>query len=243
MKKITFLLFGALAFLQANAQKLPQVQQASLRAPSDIKIDGKPKEWDGKFQAYNKNTGVFYSIANDAENLYVAIYSNEKDYTDKIIRNGINLSFNAKKKSAEGSVTIKYPLSQAINMEESNNYGEMARKSNNDGIVLKMNKGVVTKNKHVKIFGAKALTDTIYSIYDAQGVMVGLDCPAENQVYYEISIPLKYLEFTSGALPKINYNVKINESWLAHLRPASFWAEEAHRVYGADFWGEYTLAK
>ncbi|GAB2978990.1 hypothetical protein GCM10027049_13310 [Mucilaginibacter puniceus] len=245
LKKITLsITIVSLFFIGAYAQKLPQVQQTSLRAPADIKIDGKPKEWGGRFQAYNKTTGVYYTIANDAENLYLAIYSNEKDYTDKIIRNGITISFNANKKSKDGSVVIKYPLSQAQTMDESNKYSEMIHKSRTeDPLLLKMNKAIVTKNKHLKVFGSKILTDTLYSIYDAKDILVGLDCPAENELYYEIAIPLKYLEFTSGALPKTNYNVQVNESWLAHLRPASFWAEEAHKVYGADFWGEYTLAK
>nr|ALG05212.1 hypothetical protein [uncultured bacterium 4C6] len=243
-KKITFTLIIQLFFFTVYAQKLPVVQQASLRAPADIKIDGKPKEWGNKFQAYNKTTGVYYTISNDTENLYLAIYSNEKDFTDKILRNGINISFNAKKKSAEGSVIIKYPLSQAQNMEESNKYVETIYKSRTeDPLLLKMNKAIVTRNKHIKIFGAKALTDTLFSIYDAKGVMVGIDCPAANVFYYEIAIPLKYLQFTSEALPRINYNIQTNGSWLAHLRPPSFWAEEAYKVYAADFWGEYALAK
>ena len=41
MKKITFLLLSALTFLYASAQKLPQLQQVSLRAPANAKADGK----------------------------------------------------------------------------------------------------------------------------------------------------------------------------------------------------------
>ena len=57
----------------ANAQKLPNVQQASLRAPENVKVDGKPTEWGDKLQAYNKATDVFYTIANDYNNLYLII--------------------------------------------------------------------------------------------------------------------------------------------------------------------------
>ena len=42
MKKTGLLLIAALVFVQANAQKLPQVQQVSLRAPANARADGKP---------------------------------------------------------------------------------------------------------------------------------------------------------------------------------------------------------
>jgi hypothetical protein len=79
MKKISLSLLATLAFLQANAQKLPQVQQVSLRAPANIRADGKNKEWGTQLQAFNNATGIFYSMANDDENLYLVIYSNNFD--------------------------------------------------------------------------------------------------------------------------------------------------------------------
>lgn len=41
MRKMQLLLFATIVFANASAQKLPGVQQISLRAPADIKIDGK----------------------------------------------------------------------------------------------------------------------------------------------------------------------------------------------------------
>jgi hypothetical protein len=57
MKKLQLLLLAVLAFANANAQKLPNVQQVSLRAPANIKIDGKATEWSG-FKALNTATDV-----------------------------------------------------------------------------------------------------------------------------------------------------------------------------------------
>jgi len=69
IKHLTIICFLMIGFF-ANAQKLPEVQTVNLRAPAGIKIDGKPTEWDSKFQAYNKSTNAFYTIANDDDNLY-----------------------------------------------------------------------------------------------------------------------------------------------------------------------------
>lgn len=51
---LLFLLYG----FSVGAQKLPNLQQSSMRAPANIKIDGKPIEW-GQYQAYNRATEIF----------------------------------------------------------------------------------------------------------------------------------------------------------------------------------------
>ena len=57
--KITAILFAGLTIiaLPAHAQKLPKVQKTSIRAPENIKIDGKANEWDNKYQAFNRKFG------------------------------------------------------------------------------------------------------------------------------------------------------------------------------------------
>lgn len=49
----------------AQAQKLPGVQQTALRAPTQIKIDGRTTEWGNQLQAYNKATCIYYTLCND----------------------------------------------------------------------------------------------------------------------------------------------------------------------------------
>lgn len=49
-------LLGVAFFLIAvsvSAQKLPNIQERSVRAPAGIKIDGKRPEWDNKVEAIN----------------------------------------------------------------------------------------------------------------------------------------------------------------------------------------------
>jgi hypothetical protein len=46
----------------STAQKLPNKQQISLRAPARLKIDGIVNEWGDKLQAYNHSTQIFYAI-------------------------------------------------------------------------------------------------------------------------------------------------------------------------------------
>jgi hypothetical protein len=92
IQRIT-LSFSTISFLlithfTAKAQKLPNKQEVSLRIPADMKIDGNAKEWNNKFQAYNKLTNIFYTLSNDDKNLYLVIQATDPIIIEKMIRGG-----------------------------------------------------------------------------------------------------------------------------------------------------------
>lgn len=94
-----------------NAQKLPNVQQKSLRAPANVKVDGKATEWDDTFQAYNHATDIFYSMANDDDKLYLVVQASDKQIINKIIGGGVELTIQKSgKKNDKDGITITYPL-------------------------------------------------------------------------------------------------------------------------------------
>lgn len=90
-KALCFIAFLLVLCCTSLGQKLPNVQKNSLRAPSTLKIDGKPDEWNN-FQAYNNATQVSYTLCNDDENLYLVIQTRESDVVNKIMGGGIALS-------------------------------------------------------------------------------------------------------------------------------------------------------
>ncbi len=260
MKYLHLLLTALVISNIAIAQKLPNVQTASLRAPANIKIDGKATEWNNQFQAYNKATGVSYTMANDDENLYLVIYSNDLTTNMKMLGQGMNISFNTKEKSKDKDILVKYPIGPN-NEKEYSDLGNVARsvmfkgdQAKNDDVkdslYFKLNKTLIARNKYVKISGVKELKDTLFSIYDAKGVIIGLNCQEGNIVCYELSVPLKHLGFTISSSAKLNYNIRLNEDFLT--RPDSgigisdtptAKVDERTMMYATDFWGEYTLSK
>src|SRR5476651_1199450 len=97
--------------IQVDAQKLPNVQQTSLRAPANIKIDGKTTEWDNQFQAYNRATDVFYTLSNDDSNLYLIIQATDEDIIRKIINGHVSFTISKSgKKSDQDAAVITYPV-------------------------------------------------------------------------------------------------------------------------------------
>ncbi len=99
------------SFVTANAQKLPNIQNTSLRAPANIKIDGKATEWHNKFLAYNKATDVYYSMANDDDKLYLVVQATDPAIINKIIGGGITLTIQKSgKKTDKDGISITYPI-------------------------------------------------------------------------------------------------------------------------------------
>src|SRR4051812_17797198 len=92
MNKILMLLLATLIFINVYAQKLPNVQQTSIRAPANIKIDGKLTEWNDHLQAKNSVDGLLYTISNNDDNLYLTIVAPYKEASYKALRGGITFS-------------------------------------------------------------------------------------------------------------------------------------------------------
>ena len=101
MKKLSLLLLTAISCFNADAQKLPNVQQTGLRAPAKVKIDGKTTEW-GNFTADNYATGLHYTMANDDKNLYLAIQADDANVLTKLTNHGVALSIHPRVKKVLG---------------------------------------------------------------------------------------------------------------------------------------------
>src|SRR3954469_12419938 len=123
MKKTTLLLLAAVAFLQVNAQSLPKVQEKSVRAPANVRIDGKLTEWGSSFQAYNPTTDLSYTMANDDKNLYITVQAHDIRYNgvaDRIVARGITFNFADNKVKDNKGISVTWPVK---NNPERRHYG------------------------------------------------------------------------------------------------------------------------
>lgn len=242
--------------LIVNAQKLPNIQQGSVFAPANIKIDGKATEWNDKFKAYNKATDIYYTVSNDEANLYLTIQAQYRDVMDKIIRGGITFTVNHTiGKKDEAPVVITYPVIRDADMALVANL--LARKCNvkqeaADASVPvdDFNQLWDAKSKTIGVKGIKNLTDEDISVYNNDGIKAAAQLDNRVIYTYELAIPLKYLALPNQGNDAFSYHIKVNE-------PAEV---QVHRPSGSapppppppmmmeslaptDFWGEYVLAK
>src|SRR5471030_2313773 len=106
-KFILFLFMSGIGVV-SNAQKLPGKQAASIRAPDNIKIDGKTTEWGDKFRAYNSASRVYYTVSNDDVNLYLTARMDGWQGTDKAILGGFIFTIQPSAASKLKNIKITY---------------------------------------------------------------------------------------------------------------------------------------
>lgn len=201
------------------AQKLPDVQQNSVSAPSDVKADGKNREWNDTFQASNKRTGLLYTMANDQENLYLAIKSADMAAANKIVVGGIELSINTdgKKKEKEGFKII-YPLinrsaNRQVSSRSSGRTIGLSQRTEQtpkqrDSMMLVMRKTQLMQVKEIKIHGF-SIPDTLISIYNEYRIKAFSSFDDKGAFFYELSVPLKMLGLSAQTVGEFAYNIKL----------------------------------
>ncbi|WP_448698102.1 hypothetical protein ACFGVR_14870 [Mucilaginibacter sp. AW1-3] len=272
MKYFSLILLALISTcLQVKAQKLPNKQEMSAWAPSSIKIDGKTSEWDGKFQAYNNATGLFYTISNDSKNLYLTAKVTDPDIIKyKIIAGGLTLVIqNTDNKNEKETVSISYPIFEGairpnFNLKGQGNIPPITDPEKfNDSIMVVNNSKFTAIAKTIKVIGIDGI-DSLASIYnDYQIKTVGL-FDSKKEFIYELSIPLDRLKLTSttffyhvllnggpshyiGQVPAISNARAPNGAAMPQEKIDEINTRLASsfltRYATTDFWGQYTLAK
>ena len=72
------------------AQSKP-IQDKLLPPPPNITIDGDLKDWGDSLRYYNQDKQLNYSLANNQDNLYMAIRMNDRSEQIRILRAGLTL--------------------------------------------------------------------------------------------------------------------------------------------------------
>lgn len=220
MKKALFLTKAAvlttLAISICNlaiAQKIENVQVGSVLAPPAVKIDGKLTEWGNSLQAYNKTVKLWYTLANDDKNIYLAIKSTDFDNNTKILAGGISLTLNtAGKKRDKGAFVVTFPeVNRTGTRNGRGRRGGFGQSDTPDtAAIIAQQKQTLATSKEISALGFKEITDTLISIYNEYGIKAVTNIDDKGVFVYELSIPLKLLGISTGDQKEIAYNIKVN---------------------------------
>jgi len=257
---------------QLFAQKLPSIQEKSVLAPHNVKIDGKAGEWNNRLQAHNRNTEIDYTIANDKANLYIIIQSKDPVIVKKILAGGITVRINADGKKDNKKVAVSYQMVAStaksqlglLIAEQATATEENTKLKQTDSIVSVLNMVMNGSIKEIKVTGVSALNDSLISVYNTTGIKVGSLFDRQRNLTCELAIPLKYIDFLTGSNSKLNYQIVLNgleaaeTVYLKNPTPSGVISVTGipRSMSGGtnsyisqiinsstDFWGEYTLAK
>lgn len=212
LNAILFILVTGI-FNTAIAQKINNVQQGSIAAPSGLKIDGKLTEWGPVLQAYNKSTKLWYTLANDDQGIYLAIKSTDAANINKILAGGISFTINTTgKKKDKDAFVITYPV---VTKGSGRGMGRSRRgfgqqDAPDSAEVLAQHKQALAACKEISAIGFKDITDTLISIYNEYSIKAAADFDDKGDFVYELAIPFKMLQLSARNATEIAYQIKVN---------------------------------
>lgn len=222
---ITMLLTAGI--FSAAAQKLPSIQQASVKAPANIKIDGKANEWGNKFEANNSATELLYTIANDDKKLYLIAQTTSPIVMSRIANGGIKLIIQKNgTKTDAGAPFIKFPFLQKgkritigfVNIiEDGRNGMKRAPEPKNakeaeritDSLARKNNKILLREHKWIYTSGIAGV-DTLLAIYNEKGIQAANAVDSKKAYTFELAIDLKLLGLQADKAEKFTYHIVVN---------------------------------
>jgi hypothetical protein len=250
--------------------KLPNKQSAGLWTSANLKIDGKANEWNNRFQAYNHATDVFYTMANNDEELYIIVQANNPDVINKIVDGGVTLTIK-KSKNDKDNMSFTYPVNDSKDIVFFNLRTKTVPTVDTsvkvaDSVMMHNNKILGEKHKLIKVTGVEGV-DTLISVYNENGIRATGLFDNKKVYTFEMVIKLKLIGLSANKQEKFSYQLKVNGT--RPSPPVTQYMTISGGVFGAgpplppeaaaqvmavanaklamksvatDFWGEYLMA-
>ncbi|RFS19604.1 hypothetical protein DVR12_23550 [Chitinophaga silvatica] len=239
-----FLTIGLLSNIPGKAQ-----DEQNKWAPEGIKIDGIASEWPKPLQFYNNTAKLFYTIANDQENLYVIVSVPDPQSQMKILRSGLTFSVNITGKKKNGP-SITFPLVNEVNPGNPD-----APESSRALIAGELKKQLLANAKEIKVDGFENIPDGNIPVHNTYGIQTAGSYDSNGNLVCELAIPLKLLGVTTASTTPIAYHFKVNAMKKVDKKELEPKKEKGQQppapgspqdtftlYYSADFWTKQTLA-
>jgi uncharacterized membrane protein YgcG len=165
-------------------------------APANVLIDGSLQEWGDSLSYYNSETGLNYTLANDKDNLYLVVKTNDPVRQHSILTFGITLGIDTRgHKKSSYNVTFPFQENSLGNEDASDNNKRAASFS---------------KLKRIKADGFKDVENDIFSLQNTYGFRVAIDYDDHGFLVYEEVIPLTLFHADELKKNEWAFDIKIN---------------------------------
>ncbi len=178
--------------------------------PANITIDGDIKEWGDSLRYYNPEKQLNYALANDQDNLYLAIRINDRSEQIRVLRSGLTVSIDTRGKKKE-SFSITFPVGYP-------GPGDLAEQA--DGLQGKTDitqedrdelmRARLTKLREIRVSGFKDIEGETITTSNTYGIKTAIDYDKDGNLIYEAAIPLKFFHADDIAKNEWAFDFKIN---------------------------------
>src|ERR1700761_109350 len=178
--------------------------------PSNITIDGDLKEWGDSLRYYNQEKQLNYALANDQDNLYMAIRINDRSEQIRVLKAGLTLSIDTRGKKKE-TFSITFPIG-----DQSQNTTELQGNDlqGNTNITQQdrddMKEARLTKLREIRVSGFKDIEGETITTSNTYGIKTAIDYDENGNLVYEAAIPLKFFHVDDLSKSEWAFNFKIN---------------------------------
>jgi uncharacterized membrane protein YgcG len=163
-------------------------------APAGVTIDGSLKEWGDSLSYYNPETQLNYTLANDKDNLYLVLKTDDPARQHSILTYGVTLSVDTKGHKKD-SYSVTFPFQEQGNDE--------ATDDNKMAISL-------SKLKRIKADGFKDVENDVFTLQNTYGFRVAMDYDKKGFLVYEEVIPLSLFHADDLKKNEWAFDIKIN---------------------------------
>jgi hypothetical protein len=191
----------------ANAQTKP-VQNILQAPPANITIDGDLKDWGDSLRYLNADKHIDYSLANDKDNLYMAIRINDYGEQIMILNAGLTLSIDTHGGKKE-RFSITFPVGEQGGLT---GFG-IPKKGNADSVKEDRDELIaaeLTKLRGIKVTGFTDIEGTQITTSNTYGIKTAMDYDKDGYLVLEAAIPLKFFHADDLVKNEWAFNFKIN---------------------------------
>lgn len=200
------ILFTTFGLTQAQDKKAQNTLQSP---PANITIDGDLKDWGDSLRYYNEDKKIYYSLANDKDNLYMAIRINDRSEQARILHAGFTLSIDPRGKKKE-AFSVTFPLGgQQTDTYQSLTAQEDTGRLNEDARDEQI-KARLTRLREIKVTGFKDVESDMITTSNTYGFKTAIDFDKDGNLIYELAIPLKFFHADDLTKNEWAFNFRIN---------------------------------
>jgi hypothetical protein len=213
------------AVLVCRAQASKPASNSLQPPPPNIVIDGDAKEWGDSLRYFNADKNISFSLANDKENLYMAMRISDRSQQIRVLRSGITFSIDTKGKKKE-SFSLTFPLNVQGSTPAMDVHGlsNDVTQADRDDLL----KERLTTLRGIKVEGFKDIEGDMITTSNTYGIQTAINYDDKGNLVYEAAIPLKFFHADNITKNEWAFNFKINEL----QRPAAGEGEDHERSGG-----------
>ncbi|WP_443946851.1 hypothetical protein ACJVDH_07020 [Pedobacter sp. AW1-32] len=212
---VKLLVTALFAILNLQFSARAQEIEENLWMDKPFIADGNPGEW-GELSQFNSDTKLAFALANDANRLYIVLESLDPVTTRSFLMGGVTLNINTSGKKKK-SINLIFPFHARLGGPPPE--PRDSSKAHQPPIEMVNDPTMLSKASGLKITGLKNLADTVLTDDNTVGVEFGMVVNGNQDLVYELSVPLAQLGIDATYTKAIAYNIKLNTSGPGGKKP------------------------